>query len=87
MRRTMWMRVAAMVGVVLAAALGCQFEPGKKVSWTSTIDTQFSIGDGEDRQIGYYHFNDAFEVNPGAVSLKLGYRADVAREVTSPAGT
>ena len=67
-----------------APAIGCQFEPGKKVTWTSTIDTQFGIAAGEDRRIGYWHFDDAFELNPGAVSLKLNYRADQAAGPLTP---
>jgi hypothetical protein len=84
MGRTTWKRVAGVVVVALVVAFGCKFEPGKKVTWTSTIDTQFSIGDGEDRAIGYYHFNDAFEVNPGSVSLKLGYRANQTEGPSTP---
>ena len=75
--------VAAIVGMLV---LGCKFEPGKRVTWTSTVDTQFSIGDGEDRPIGYWHFEDAFEVNPGSVALKLNYRADRTIAPSSPTG-
>jgi hypothetical protein len=32
--------LAAIVGMLV---LGCKFEPGKRVTWTSTIDTQFAI--------------------------------------------
>jgi hypothetical protein len=84
MGRTTWTWVAGVAAAVAMLGLGCKFEPGKKFSWTSTIDTQFSIPDGKDRQIGYYHFNDPFEVNPGSVSLKLGYRADQAAGPLTP---
>ena len=73
----MWMiGAAAAVGVLTTS---CQFESGKRVTWTSTIDTQFSITSGEDREIGHWHFDDPFEVNPGSVSLKLNYRANQAQ--------
>ena len=79
---TRWTFGAMAVAGLLA--IGCQFEPGKKVTWTSTIDTQFGIAAGEDRRIGYSHFDDAFELNPGAVSLKLNHRADQAAGPLTP---
>lgn len=81
--RGSWMMV---VVVGLLAAGACRFVPGKPLSWTSTIETQFPIETGEDREIGYWHFDDAFEINPGKVSLKLNYRADQAQGALSPTG-
>jgi hypothetical protein len=83
MRRTTW--TLAVVAVV-TLGLGCELAPGKPFSWRSTINTQFPIGDGEDREIGYWHFADPFEFRPGAVSLKMSYRADQTQGPTSPDG-
>lgn len=74
------------MGTAAMLAIGCRFEPGKKFSWSSTIETQFDIFAGEDRQIGYYHFNDPFELDSGKVSLKLGYRADQSQGPSTPTG-
>lgn len=73
--------------VAMAAALmglGCEITPGKSFTWRSTINTQFNVGDGEDRELGYWHFADSFEFNPGRVSLKLGYRADQSQGPSTP---
>lgn len=84
MARTTSAALAGFVVAIGAFGFGCRFEPGKPFSWSSTIRTQFAIGDGEDRQIGYYHFNDPFELSSGDVSLRMNYKADQAAGPLTP---
>src|SRR5262249_29465884 len=78
--------VVVTVAALTIGAFACRFLPGKTMSWTSTIETEFPIDVGEDRELGYWHFNDDFQLSPGAVSLKLNYKATQAQGPTSPTG-
>jgi hypothetical protein len=71
MRRIL--RYAALAAAVVALGVACRFTPGKPYSWRSSIDTEFDIDDGADRQVGLWQFQDPFELSSGKVALKFSY--------------
>lgn len=79
-----WKRVVLVLIGALVLPLGCKLDAGKKFTWSSTIDTEYDIGDGEDRQVGYWHFDDPFELTPGNVALKFNYRVNQAGSALAP---